>query len=202
MLEYNSLNLFFGSNMWVQIFLKMREYQSKGAQKQKIEASLCTLDWGFKKIQFTLYTYVSAKILQNGVKFSYAKARFKNYRNLNNFRQVVKSPGRLNLMGFCPKKYTFLQIKHHVPWIYLTLLSTTCVQNNQITYVVFETISHFHNTTPLRLYQIKHYILSTKVAHQSTSFQTFPLLSSPIFSCHFSNKKPVFLQGLDLFSVP
>ena len=64
-----------------------------------------TLDWGFKKILFTLCTYVSAKILQNGAKFRYAKAGFKNYRNLNNFRQAVESPKSWNLMGFCPKKY-------------------------------------------------------------------------------------------------
>ena len=70
----------------------MREHQKKGALKQKIEASLYTLDWGFKKIPFTLYTYVSAKILQNGANFRYAKAGFTNYRNLNNLRQAVESP--------------------------------------------------------------------------------------------------------------
>ena len=68
----------FGSNLWDQIFLKMKEHQKKGALKQKIEASLYTLDWGFKKIPFTLYTYVLAKILQNGAKFRYTKAGFKN----------------------------------------------------------------------------------------------------------------------------
>ena len=53
-----------------------------GIQK---EDSLYTLDWGFKKIPLTLYTYVLvAKILQNGAKS--IKAGFKNYRNLNNFR--------------------------------------------------------------------------------------------------------------------
>ena len=53
-----------------------------------------TLDWGFKKIPFTLYTYVIlvTKILQNDAKFRYTKAGFKNYRNLNNFRQAVESP--------------------------------------------------------------------------------------------------------------
>ena len=54
--------------------------------------TLFFLDGDFKKIPFTLYTYVSAKILQNGGKFRYAKAGFKNYRNLNNFREVVESP--------------------------------------------------------------------------------------------------------------
>ena len=83
----NTVNQFFGSNLWVQMFLKMREYQKKkGVLKQKIEASLYTLDWGFKKIPFTVYTYVLAKILQNGAKFRYAKAGLENYRNLNNFR--------------------------------------------------------------------------------------------------------------------
>ena len=58
----------------------------------KTEASLYTLDWVFKKIPFTLYTYVSvAKILQNGAKSRYAEASFKNYRNLN-FGQAVESP--------------------------------------------------------------------------------------------------------------
>ena len=71
----------------------MREHQKKSALKQKTEASICTLDWGFKKIPFTLYTSVLvAKILQNGAKSRYKKAGFKNYRNLNNFRQAVKSP--------------------------------------------------------------------------------------------------------------
>ena len=36
-----------------------------------------TLDWGFKKIPFTLYTYVLGKILQNGAKFRYSKAGLK-----------------------------------------------------------------------------------------------------------------------------
>ena len=53
-----------------------------------------TLYWGFKKIPFTLYTYVSAKIVQSGAKFIQKLTRgFKNYvRNLNNFRQAVESP--------------------------------------------------------------------------------------------------------------
>ena len=70
----------------------MRKCQKKRALKKKIEASLYTLDLGFKKIPFTLYTYVLAKTLQNGARFSYAKAGLKNYRNLNNFRQPVESP--------------------------------------------------------------------------------------------------------------
>ena len=42
---------------------------------------LYTLDWGCKKILFTLYSYVLAEILQNSAKFRYAEAGFKNYYN-------------------------------------------------------------------------------------------------------------------------
>ena len=62
------------------------------------------MDWGYKKIPCTFYTYISAKILQNDAKFRYIRAGFKNYSNLN-FRQAVESPKGWNLMGFCPKKY-------------------------------------------------------------------------------------------------
>ena len=74
--------------------MKKREHQKKGALKQKIEASLYTLYWGFKKIPFTLYTYVLAKILQNGAKFiQKLTPGFKNHmRNLDNFRQALESP--------------------------------------------------------------------------------------------------------------
>ena len=91
-MEKNTVNQFFGSKKLGFIFLKMREYQKKVALKEEVEASLYTLDWGFKKIQCTLYNYVVAKILQNSVKFRHAKAGFKNYRNFNNFRQAVESP--------------------------------------------------------------------------------------------------------------
>ena len=71
----------------------MKEHQKKGALKQKTKASLYTLDWGFKKTQITIDTYVLvANMLQNGIKFRYTKAGFKNYRNLNNFIQAVESP--------------------------------------------------------------------------------------------------------------
>ena len=53
-----------------------------------------TLYWGFKKIPFTLYSYVLAKVLQNGAKFiQKLTPGFKNHmRNLKNFRQAVESP--------------------------------------------------------------------------------------------------------------
>ena len=70
----------------------MKEHQKKDVLKKKIESSHYTLDRSFKKNPFTLYTYVLAKTLQNCTKFRYTKAGFKNYRNLNNFRQAVESP--------------------------------------------------------------------------------------------------------------
>ena len=97
----NTINQFFGSNLWFDIFENEGIWE-KGCVE--LEACLYTLDWGFKKILFTLCTYVSAKILQNGAKFRYAKAGFKNYRDLNKFRQAVESTESWNLMGFCPKK--------------------------------------------------------------------------------------------------
>ena len=77
------------------------EHQKKCALKQNIEASFYTLHWGLKKITFTLYTYVLAKILQNGAKFIQKLIPgFKNYlRNSNNFRQAVESQKILNLTG-------------------------------------------------------------------------------------------------------
>ena len=132
------------------------------------------MDWGFKKIPFTLYTYVLAKILQNGAKFRYAKAGFKNYRNLNNFRQAVESPKSWNLMGFCPKKYipsakTYTVDLSNITFNYL------CVDSPSY-------LCHFWNHKSFFTSQILCIFLA----------QTL---------CHFSNKKWVFLQSLDLFSV-
>ena len=64
-----------------------------GALKKKIEASLQTLYWGVKKIPFTLYTDVLAKIIQNGAKFiQKLTPKFKNYmENLDIVRQAVES---------------------------------------------------------------------------------------------------------------
>ena len=90
----NIVYQFLGSNLGFEIFLKKREHQKKGALKQKIEASLYILYWGFKEIPFKLYTYVLAKILQNGAKFiQKLTPGLKNHmRNLDNFRQAMESP--------------------------------------------------------------------------------------------------------------
>ena len=113
-------------------------------------------DWGFS-VHFALgfqensiYTYVFAKILHNSAKFiQKLTSGFKNHmKNLNNSRQVVESSKSWNLTSFCLKN-TFLQLKHYIQRIYLTLLSTTCVKIYQIIENIFENISHFsrHNSS-------------------------------------------------------
>ena len=105
----NTVYHFVGSKLGVAIFLKKREHQKKDALKKKVEASLYTLYWCFKKIPFGLSTYVLAKILQNGAKFiQKLTPGFKNgMRNLYNFRQAVESPKKLKFDGlFLSRKYT------------------------------------------------------------------------------------------------
>ena len=100
-----------------------------------------TLYWGFKKIPFNLYTYVLPKVIQNGAKFRQKLTPgFKSHMgNWNNLRKAVESPKSRSLMGyFCPKN-TFLQLKHYIQRIYLTLPSITCAKVHQI----------FHIKTPL-----------------------------------------------------
>ena len=101
---------------------------------------------------FTLYTYVLAKILQNGATFiQKLTADFKNHiRNLDNFRQAVESSKIL--MGYFRPKNTFLYVRHYIQGIQLTLLSTTCVKIHQIVYVIFEAIFFFLDTTFLYLF--------------------------------------------------
>ena len=149
----------------------MREHRKKGAMKKKIEASMYTMDWGFKKIPFTLYTYVLvAKILQNGAKFRYTKAGFKNYRNLNNFRQAVESPKSWNLMGFCPKKYipsakTYTVDLSNITFNYL------CVDSPNY-------LCHFWNHKSFFTTQLLWYLFSSNITYflQKCKFSDFPLL--------------------------
>ena len=66
---------------------------------------------------------------------------FKNHRNLDNLWRGVKSPKIWYSMGYTCLKTTFLQLKHYLQKIYVTLLSTTCVKIHQIPDAIFETIS-------------------------------------------------------------
>ena len=79
-------------------------------------------------------------------------------------------------MGCICLKTKFLQLKHYIHQIYLTLLSTTCVKIHLIPCVLFETITHFSRHNSSTFFQFKHYILLTKISHQSTNFKIFLLL--------------------------
>ena len=94
------------NNIVYQFFVSNLEHQKIGTLKQKIEASPYTLYWSFKKIPFTLYTYVLSKILQNGAKFiQKLTTGFKNHmKNLDNFSKAMQNLKSRKLMGFfCPK---------------------------------------------------------------------------------------------------
>ena len=79
-------------------------------------------------------------------------------------------------MGFCPKN-TFLQLKHYIQRIYLTLLSTTCVKIHQITYVIFETIyKSFFTTQFLCIFFAQTLHTFYKSSPSKCKFLDFPLL--------------------------
>ena len=146
----NTVYQFLGSNLGVEIFLEKRGHQ-KWVRRLRL---LCILYiWGFKKIPFSLYTYVLAKILQNGAMFIQKltpgfKNQMKNLETSSAKFKTLKFDGLLlSKKCICPKN-TFLQLKDYIQRIYLTLLSTTCVKIHQITRVIFETKSHFsrHNS--------------------------------------------------------
>ena len=142
--------------------------------------------------------------------------------NLNNFRQAVESPKSCNSMGYICPKNTFLQLKHYMQRIYLTLLSTTCVKIHQtschflrhdfplpeLNFIKFLT-SFFKQKMSFSskcgslfsvmrdnssvLFHLKLYMLSTKGTHQ---VQIFRLSTARIkinqSPCHFSSHESVF----------
>ena len=74
--------------------------------------SLYTLYRNFKIIPFTLFTYVLARILQNGAKFIQKPTPgLKNHmRNLDNYRQAVESPKSWNFVQNCiPSATTYTE---------------------------------------------------------------------------------------------
>ena len=91
--------------------------------------------------------------------------------------QVQTSSGK-------PKKLKFDEL--HLSKIYIpptkalhtedlsTLISTICSPNSQIPYVIFETISRFSRLNSSVFFELKSYILLTKIAHQS-KFSDLPL---------------------------
>ena len=120
-----------------------------------------TLYWGFKKTPLTIYTYALAKLLLNHPMFiQKLTPGFKNHmRNLHNFRQAVEI-----------RRATFVILSAK------TLIQMTYL-NSLITYVIFEIISHFSRQNSSVFFYLKHYILSTKVAHQRANLQICKLFS-------------------------
>ena len=109
-----------------------------------------------------LCTYVLAKLLQNGAKFMQKMTPgFKNHLGSLDQRSCEKSE-KLKFDGLLFSKKTFVQLKHYIQRVYLTLLSTTCLKLHQIPHVIFEIISHFSRYNSSVFFQLKHYVLSTK----------------------------------------
>ena len=155
---------------------------------------------------YTLHLCFKLRYVQNGAKvLQKLTPGFKNHMtNLDNFRRAVENPKSLNLMDyFCPKN-TFLQLEHYIPKIYLTLLSTTCVKIHQITYVIFETISHFswHNSC---IFLAQTLYTFYKRSPSKCKFSDFLLLRlnkvHQISHVIFQMKSQFFLKVLNLFSV-
>ena len=159
----------------------MRKYQ-RGCVEIENYLNLLHCYWVFEKILFTLYFYVLAKTLQNGITFlQKLTTGFKNHtRNWNNFRQAVASPKSWNFMGVYLKN-TFFQLKYYIQRIYLTLLSTTSVKVQQITYVIFD-IYHKSFFTAQLLY----FFLAQTLHTLYKSPSKCKLLDVPLFRLKFT----------------
>ena len=141
----NTVYQFLGSSLGVEIFLKNREHQKKGALKQRIEGSLYTLYSGFKKIPFKLYTYVLAQILQNGAKFiQKLTPGFKNH--MRNFGQLQTCTGKSKKLKF-DRLLLFKKYIPSVKTLYTEDLTFNYLCENSPNYLCHYII--FHDTTPL-----------------------------------------------------
>ena len=103
---------------------------------------------------------------------------------------------------FCPKN-TFLQLKHYIQRIYLTLLSTTCVKIHQITYVIFETISHFsrHNSSVFFSSNITYFLQKQPIKVQIFRLSTAQVKVHQIPHVIFQTKSQFFFKVWIFFSV-
>ena len=100
-------------------------------------------------------------------------------------------------MGYFSPKNTFLQLKHYIQRIYLTLLPTTCVKIHQMTYVIFETISNFsrHNSSVFFLAQTLHTFYKSSPSKCIVS--DFPLLAlkfTEVLMSFFQTKSHFFFK--------
>ena len=130
---------------------------------------------------------------------SYIKADSWFQKSHEEFGQLQRSSGKFKKLksdGLPLSKKRISLAETFYKRIYLILLSTTCVKIHQFRYVNFETISHFSR-------KLLCIFFSYQSGPSKCKFQTFHSSreNSLYFSCHFSNKKSVFLQNLDNSSV-
>ena len=124
-------------------------------------------------------------------------------RNLDNFRKAGESPKSLYLLDYFCSKNAFLQPKHYIQRIYSTLLSTTCVKIHQMTYVIFETVSHFwwHNP-PIFLAQTLHTFYKSSLSKWKLSDLPVLILKFIKFLMSFLEPRVSFSSNFaSLFSV-
>ena len=98
MVVNNTVYQFLSSNQGVEIFLKKRKHQKKGALKSKIEASLYTFYWGFKKIAFKLYTYVLANTTKRCKVYTKTDSWFQKWHE--EFGQLQTCSGKSKQLKF------------------------------------------------------------------------------------------------------
>ena len=106
-------------------------------------------------------------------------------------------------MGYNYPKNTFLQLKHYIQRIYLTLLPTKA-KMQRISYVIFENISHFswHNLS--LFFELKHYILYTEIPPSNCKFSDFLSLElkfSKLFMPFFKQEVSFSSKFGSLFSL-
>ena len=87
-----------------------------------------------------------------------------------------KSPKSWNLMDYC-RKNSFLQLKHYIQRIYLTLLSTTCVKNSPNYFCHFWNYQSFFTTQPLWIFWAQTLHTFYKSIPWKCRFSDFPLLA-------------------------
>ena len=93
------------------------------------------------------------------------------------------------------KTHSFSQL-NYTQWIYLTLLLTTCVQIHQISYVIFETGSHFsHQLLCIFLAQTLHTFHKSSPSQCNFSdFPTAQVKADQIFYVIFQIKSQLFFK--------
>ena len=103
----------------------------------------------------------------------------------------------MKIYGLLFPKNTFLQLKHYIQSIYLTLLSTTCMKIFQMTNVIFETISYFSRHNPC-IFFFKQSVFLQTLHHSSVSRDvTLLYFFIWIFAC-FGQTDPIKVQFFGL----